>query len=100
MLMQSFPKETHFVIISNDTDLDHDTKVINFLQAYCSHLITHKNHRPTKESTLINSIKNKFKNESPITEHVYKQLLTQAVIKITDGKVNYNDTKIHSIANS
>lgn len=126
MLMQSFPKETHFVIVSNDTDLDHavrllisqertaerigkpkeeqklakDNEVTPPLKTYCLHLITYSKNRPTKETTLLNSIKNKFKDSQTTVEYVFKQLLQLSAINIIDRKVTYNDAKIHTLAST
>ena len=93
MLMQQMPEESHFVIMSDDTDLDHVVNLLNSqnrtaqrigvrkeeksstqtilatstpnespLQIYCAHLVTYKKNRPAKKATLLNSIKNKFKD--------------------------------------
>ncbi|HEY9628086.1 MAG TPA: PIN domain-containing protein [Coleofasciculaceae cyanobacterium] len=109
VLMQQSPKETHFVIISNDTDLDH---VVNLLKSqgrsaermgnkkeeketteaikttveataslspikiYCMHLITYSKNRPAKKDTLLNSIKNKFKESPGAAAEVFRLLTT------------------------
>lgn len=130
-LMQQLHKETHFVIFSNDTDLDH---VVNLLKSqgrsaerigsqksdkktpettvsakaivsappikvYCMHLITYRKNRPAKKDTLLNSIKNKFKDAPESATEVFKLLTAQGAITISDNKVTYNDKKIKELAN-
>lgn len=133
VLMQQLHKETHFVIISNDTDLDH---VVNLLKSqgrsaermgnkkeeketvsktakntgeatvvappiktYCMHLITYSKNRPAKKDTLLNSIKNKFKESPDTAVEVFKSLITQGAVTVSDKKVSYNDKKIKELAN-
>jgi len=132
-LMQQLQQETHFVIISNDTDLDH---VVNLLKSqgrsaervgtqkeeklpvantspppppplssspikiYCMHLVTYSKNRPAKKDTLINSIKNKFKDTPKIAEEVFKILTIQGAVTVSDSKVAYNDKKIKELASS
>lgn len=124
-LMQQLPKEAHFVIVSNDTDLDH---VVHLLKThgrsserigtsqkekeptdpapssqasasavYCAHLITHSKNRPAKTSTLLNSIKNKYPSSADL---IYKELIAKGAIKVVNTKVAYDDNKIKAIANS
>jgi hypothetical protein len=127
VLMQKLPKETHFVIVSNDTDLDHVVHLLKShgrpaerlgtsqkekekpkpapsgvtpLALYCAHLTTHSKNRPSKASTLLNSIKNKFKDNPAIANLVYKNLVSNGAIKITNNKVTYNDQKISALANT
>lgn len=124
VIMQSLPKESHFVVVSNDTDLDHVVRLlisqgrsaerigkqkdeipcktennINLLGVYCAHLITYSKNRPAKEETLLNSIKSKFKDTSSTADDIFKSLKNQSAIKIADGKVTYNDAIIKSLAN-
>ncbi|MGK7887881.1 MAG: PIN domain-containing protein [Leptolyngbyaceae cyanobacterium] len=135
-LMQELPADTHFIIISNDKDLDH---VVNLLKSqgrsaervgslekdnsipekqqengvvpatsvsadtasikiYCAHLITYSKNRPAKQDTLLNSIKNKFKNTPVVPQEVLALLVKQGALKISDKKVFYNDKKIKELA--
>ena len=126
-LMQQLQQETHFVIISNDTDLDH---VVNLLKSqgrsaervgtkkeekpvvvtaatalspirtYCMHLVTYSKNRPAKKDTLLNSIKNKFKDSPEAAAEVFKFLTMQSAVIISDNKVSYNDKKIKELASS
>ena len=126
-LMQQLQRETHFVIISNDTDLDH---VVNLLKsqgrsaervgmkkvenpiivtaktslspikAYCMHLVTYSKNRPAKKDTLLNSIKNKFKESPETAAEVFKSLTTQSAVILSENKVSYNDKKIKELASS
>jgi len=126
-LMQQLQQETHFVIISNDTDLDH---VVNLLKSqgrsaervgtkkeekpiidtattslspiktYCMHLVTYSKNRPAKKDTLLNSIKNKFKDSPETAAEVFKSLTTQSAVILSENKVSYNDKKIKELASS
>jgi hypothetical protein len=133
VLMQELQKETHFVIISNDTDLDH---VVNLLKSqgrsaermgnkkeekktiteatkttveatvsispikmYCRHLVTYSKNRPAKKDTLLNSIKNKFKDCPEASVEVFRLLTIQGAITVSENKISYNDKKIKELAN-
>ncbi|NET09754.1 MAG: NYN domain-containing protein [Symploca sp. SIO2B6] len=128
VLMQQLHEETHFVILSNDTDLEH---VVNLLKSqgrsaerigtqrnekktteptleakalltlikiYCMHLITYRKNRPKRKDTLLNSIKNKFKDAPNAVPEVFKLLRKQGAITVSDSKVIYNDKKIKELA--
>lgn len=129
ILMQQMPVNSHFVVISDDTDLDH---VINLLrsqgrtaervglkkaekipessvissalksespiQIYCSHLITYKKNRPAKKSTLINSIKNKFKTTSESGTKILDLLIKQGALALSENRLIYNDQKISELS--
>ena len=124
-IMQQSKKETNFLIISNDTDLDHvvsllksqgysaermgtkkeekpviatPTNSLSPIREYCIHLITHSKTRPAKKDTLINSIGKKFKDSPDIAAEVFKLLTTQNAIAISENKVSYNDKKIKELA--
>lgn len=128
-LMQELPRETHFTIISNDSDLDHtiqllkkhgrsaerkgttkqEAKVVveqenpillSPTALYCTHLVTYSKNRPSKIDTLLNSIKNKFKDSSSSCDVVYKKLLSSGAVKVVEKKVSYNDAKIREFINS
>ncbi len=132
-LMQELNRETHFVIISNDTGLDH---VVNLLKAqgrsaerignkkeerensstkatittvettasvspikiYCTHLVTYSKNRPVRKDTLLNSIKNKFKDFPEKADEVFQFLTTQGAVKVSENKVSYCDKKIKELA--
>ena len=125
VLMQQLPAEAHFVIISNDTDLDHvvqlllshgrsaerigtkkeeqekiavDTASLPPVNKFCAYLMTHNKNRPTKKETLQNSIKNQFKDSPGTAENVFNVLTAQGVIKISEKKVTYDDAKICGMA--
>lgn len=124
-IMQQSKKETNFIIISNDTDLDHVVSLLKSqgyaaervgtkkeekpaiatpdnplspIKSYCTHLITYSKNRPAKKDTLINSIKNKFKDSPDVAAEVFKLLTTQNAIVISENKVSYNDKKIKELA--
>jgi len=132
VLMQQSHKETRFVIISNDTDLDH---VVNLLKSqgrlaerignkkeekettkatkttveatvsispikmYCMHLVTYSKNRPAKKDTLLNSIKNKFKDSPEAAVEAFRLLTSQGAVTVSENKVSYNDKKIKELAN-
>ena len=122
-LMQSLSKEAHFVIVSNDTDLDHVVRLLinqersaerigkkkedvqsitnsapEPLNFYCAHLISHSKSRPAKAATLVNSIKSKFKETPSIAVDVLNLLVNQSAIKIENGKVLYDEKRIEALA--
>lgn len=124
-LMQQQPATAHFVIISNDTDLDHvvqllisqgrsaerigtkkeeqakiaiDTTSLPPVNKFCAYLMTHSKNRPTKKETLQNSIKNQFKDSPGTAESVFNALTDQGAVKISEKKVTYDDAKICSMA--
>jgi len=127
VFMAQSPLETHFDIVSNDTDLDHVVSLIksqqrsaerisnkkdnlqlasvtnepvnqskhDCLHEYCSHLVKHS--KPAKKSTLLNSIKSKFKaNIDP--EELIEELIKQGVINVKDDKITYNPQKLNKFA--
>ena len=132
-LMQQLHKETQFVIISNDTDLDHvvnllkshgrsaerigskkeeketitkttktaveATVVVSSIKTYCVHLATNSKTRPAKKATLLNSIKDKFKESPEAAVEVFRLLTTQGAVTVSENKVSYNDKKIKELAN-
>lgn len=128
VLMQQLNSDTHFVIVSNDTDLDHVVRLLKSqgrsaerigtqksekkhksssaiapalqpsIKLYCTHLITYRRNRPKRQDTLLNSIKNKFKDSSQSAPDVFKLLKAQGAVKILDSKVTYNDQKIKELA--
>lgn len=131
MLMAQLPPNAHFVIMSDDQDLDH---VVNLLKSqqrsaerlgmrceqkavslqstestaptqvkdaimplvklYCAHLITYKNNRPTKQTTLLNSIKSKLGEHKAHAEAVLQRLIKAQALELQDTKVQYFDKKI------
>lgn len=133
VLMQQLHKETHFVIISNDTDLDHVVNLLkgqgcsaerignkkeeketttkatkttvettvssSLIKIYCMHLVTYSKNRPARKDTLLNSIKNKFKDSPEAAVEVFRLLTTQGAVTVLDNnKVSYNDKKIKELA--
>jgi hypothetical protein len=127
-LMQQLHKETHFVIISNDADLDHvvnllkgqgrsaerignkkeeqetttkatkTTVSISPIKIYCMHLVTCSKNRPAKKDTLLNSIKIKFKDCPEASVEIFRLLTIQGAITVSENKVSYNDKKIKELA--
>ncbi len=135
MLMSEQPANAHFVIMSDDQDLDH---VVNLLKSqhrsaerlgmrceqkavslqstqvavsipvkdaimplvklYCAHLITYKNNRPTKQTSLINSIKSKLGEHKGEADAVFQVLVKLKALQIEDTKAKYFDKKIVELA--
>ncbi|MGG6241641.1 PIN domain-containing protein [Nodosilinea sp. AN01ver1] len=130
VLMQQLPQETHFVIVSHDADLDHvvnllrsqgrtaertgtqkeadktkkteavGSTLISSVKIYCNHLITYSKNRPAKKLTLINSIKNKFKESPELATEVFSFLITKGAVTISENKVSYNNKKIEELVSS
>lgn len=127
MLMQDLPADTHFVIVSNDADLDHAVSLLisqgrtaervgklaepaeekgngiaahetsNPVGVYCAHLLAHPKTRPAKEATLRSSIKAKLGGDEKMAEEVLKSLLSFAAVKIEQGGVTYNDMTLQAL---
>lgn len=119
-LMQELPKNTHFTIVSNDTDLDHAVYLLKAhgrsaervgihkneisqnineelnmdIAPYCNHLLMYAGNRPAKLESLMNSIKSKYGGTEIVAESIYKQLLSKGCIQIKESKVIYLDDKI------
>ena len=129
VLMQQMPEKSHFVIMSDDTDLDHVVNLLNSqnrtaerigirkeektnitqvqnasltegtpIQIYCAHLVSYKKNRPAKKTTLLNSIKNKFKDTPDITNSVLSSLVKHGALVIHENKLIYNDKKINELS--
>lgn len=125
VLMQQLPADAHFVIMSNDTGLDHVVSLLRsqhraaervgnpkdetrlttahsadklLLKDYCLHLLTHKVNRPAKRDSLLNSINCKFKDNPPIGEHLLMVLEKEGVLSMQEGKINYNEKKILTLS--
>lgn len=120
MLMERLAQETHFIIVSNDSDLDHTIELLKSqgrsaerigiekknnnslsninedpLTTYCKYLITSKG-KPAKKETLMNSIKSKCKGMPQVAENVFQELINQSIIKIVEnGNVTYNLIKLN-----
>jgi hypothetical protein len=73
--------------------------LVSPIKTYCMHLVTYSKNRPAKRDTLLNSIKNKFKDSPESAVEVFRLLITQGAITVSDNKVSYNDKKIKDIAN-
>ena len=129
VLMQQMPEESHFVIMSDDTDLDHVVNLLSSqnrtaervgvrkeektiahpvahinkpepspIQVYCAHLVSYKKNRPAKKATLLNSIKNKFKDTPDITNSVLSSLVKHGALVIQENKLIYNDKKVSELS--
>jgi hypothetical protein len=122
MMMQQMADNAHFVIMSDDTDLDHVVSLLRSqhrtaerigmkkeehkpaagaicsepesIKVYCAHLVTYKSNRPAKKETLLNSIKNKFKDTPNVTNDVLTTLIKNGALAFQENKVIYNDKKI------
>jgi hypothetical protein len=126
-LMTQTGADTHFDILSNDTDLDHVVQLLNSqqrsaerittqkpndsltntpsnprnsVQTYCLHLDTHQKNRPVKKETLLNHIKSKFNGSGIDAEKLFEDLCKQGAIKLVDNKISYIQKKISELANS
>ena len=137
MLMSQLPPDAHFVIMSDDQDLDHVVNLLKnqqrsaerlgmryeqkpvrlqststeatapiqvkdavapLVRLYCAHLITYKNNRPTKQTTLVNSIKSKLGEHKNHAEAVFQALIKLKALQIQDTKTQYFDKKIVELA--
>jgi hypothetical protein len=120
MLMERLPRNTKFIIVSNDSDLDHTIELLKSqgrsaerigiekknnnslsninedpLKTYCKYLVTLKG-KPAKKETLMNSIKSKFKGMPQIAENVFQELINQSIVNIMEnGNVTYNMIRLN-----
>ena len=124
-LLAELPNDTHFDIVSNDTDLDYavslltnqqrsaeriglkkenDTLAINesnYLRDYCLYLFNRSNNnRPAKKETLLNSINSHFRAYNVDGNQIIEQLIKQGVITLNENKVIYNQSKLNTVANT
>jgi hypothetical protein len=123
-LMQQFSEQSHFIIVSNDTDLDHvvdllisqgataervglikkeniiasDNLQLPPMQLYCGYLIKNSKNRPLTSNTLLNSIKSILNNHPEASKVIFNALIQKKAFIIFEKKVSYNDKKINEIA--
>ena len=125
MLMAEQPQNTHFVIVSDDTDLDHTIKllksygrtaerislkkeevtttIVNIkettLKGYCQKLIVQQKNRPSSPTSLLNSLRSYYGQDLNTAESSFNQLLELGLITLTaNNKVTYHDNKISQYA--
>ena len=63
------------------------------------YLLSYSKNRPAKKDTLLNSIKNKFKDSPDAAAAVFKLLTTQGAVTVVANNVSYSDKKIKELAN-
>ena len=127
VLMQQLPTQTHFTVVSEDTDLDH---VINLLKSqgrtaerintkkeelptlvnpsastspiksYCVYLLKNNKNRPVKPETLLNHIKSGFKDDKLTSEMIIKELTKQGAISVSNNRISYHEPIITKLASS
>lgn len=124
-LMQQLPQKTHFVILSNDKDMDHVVELLQShgrsaerigtkkeeiqpvvssldpspsVKVYCMHLIANSKTRPAKKDTLILSIKNRFKDTPEVVEATFNHLISKGIVVISENNIVYNDERIKQLA--
>ena len=126
-LMQESKKRGNFVIVSNDTDLDHVVALLRSqgcsaerigtlkeqkinsvtncenkspIKEFCLYLTTLNKNRPAKKETLLNVIRSKFKNTNYVAEDLLKLLVKKGVLEISNenNKVKYYNEKIVEIS--
>lgn len=124
-LMAQLSEDTHFVIISNDTDLDHVVELLisqdrsaervgykpkkeqtesgellasKLTEEYCVVLSNRPKGRPGKKETLLNSIKSTLQIEMEIAQSIFNDLVAQNVVTVSGTKITYDNQKIKAIA--
>ncbi|MFH7244832.1 MAG: hypothetical protein ACHWZW_18515 [Spirulina sp.] len=60
--------------------------------------MTYSKNRPAKQDTLLNSIRNKFKDNPEEVVKVFNTLKSKGAVKITENKVSYDSKKIQELA--
>jgi hypothetical protein len=124
-LMQELPKETHFTIISNDTDLDHVVGLLKSqgrgaervgyagekpepvavipadnppeLPSCCAILLKQVNNRPGSEGALKNSLKAACGQNPLKAQSIFEALVKNKVIAINSGKLSYDDQQLKKL---
>ncbi len=129
-LMSQLPEQTHFDIVSNDTDLDYAVGLLISQQRSATRIGIKKesvvvateikttstepvnylreyclhlhNHsnKPAKKETLLNSIKAKFKSDNIDANQLLENLVKRGVITTNESKITYNQDKLRAIANT
>lgn len=86
-------------LLSIESTVPHQVKdmVAPLVKLYCAHLVTYKKNRPTKHTTLINSIKSKLGEHKAHAEAVLQRLIKAQALQLHDTKVQYFDKKIVEI---
>jgi hypothetical protein len=112
VLMQQLSLNTHFVIMSEDTDLDHVIKLLRSqgrtatrinvkkeekvaaianaatynsdtsVQSYCQNLLINNQNRPSTKTTLLNSLKNHCTQDMSQADAAFKQLNQAGAITV------------------
>jgi hypothetical protein len=121
VLMQQLPIQTHFVIMSEDTDLDHVIRLLRsqgrtavrinvkqeeksttiptnvstktFAQTFCQKKLMTEN-KPSTKTALLNSLKAHCSQDMAKAEEVLQQLEQVGVISVENGKLTYHNAKI------
>lgn len=127
-LMQELSKDTHFIIVSNDTDLDHAVGLLRNqgrtaervgariekpesaplspadnppeLASFCGQLLKQIKNRPGSEKTLMNSLRTACGKNPSRAEIIFKALISASAIKIDNGKLSYNDAQLKVLSNA
>jgi uncharacterized protein YaaQ len=128
VFMQQLPVDTHFIIVSEDSDLDHAVSLLKsqgrtaervntkqeanidvvlvlsiqeITQKFCQHLLAHNKNRPTTKKTILNSLKSFCKNDVDKANQILTELCQQKAISLdkTD-KASYNETSLKILARS
>lgn len=127
-LMQELPKETHFVIVSNDADLDHAVGLLRGqgrsaervgtkvetpkpvlpipdnnppeLASCCALLLKHVKNRPGSEKTLINHLQAACGKTPSRALIIFRALIGASAIKIDNGKLSYNEARLKTLSNA
>lgn len=122
MLAQQQAVPTHFIIVSDDNDLEHVVSLLN-AQAHtaerigkqpavvepvvdtqtavgrvCARLIKMNGARPVQPEALKNTIRSHMKQDLQLTERVYQQMLTKQIVSVVNNKVQYSELKIAKLA--
>lgn len=125
MLMAQCSSEAHFVIMSDDSDLDHTIKLLKSygrtaarislkkedstvssdavkettLQGYCQKLLVHHKNRPAAKKGLLNSLLSYYGQNADVAEVTFNKLLQLGVITLnTNDKITYHNSQISQLA--
>lgn len=124
MLAQEMPENSHFVILSNDTDLDHTIRLLHSqnhraerigevknsnasiqqtatpaslqdrLPKFIDNLVKNVSSRPSTIEKFMNHLHANMGQDVQKTEQAYKTLMLNGLISTNDTKIVYHDQKM------
>jgi hypothetical protein len=127
--MQQMPANTHFIIVSEDNDLDYAVNLLrsegrtaeristkqkadvnmalalsaqDILQNFCQKLMASNNRPHKNKAAVVNNLKNYCQQDSNKAEQIFEQLHQNNALVVDNktGKVSYNDAQLRLLASA